>query len=176
MKFTIPRSTAVWVSARFPVWANTSSCGTAKKPPVNGFLYRSPHTAMTPLFFSVSIMQSSSLMTGKSDPSKVSGGSPSPGSTPMPTTHGRRPSLMLDRCRAISTTMPLPTPPARLNTTPLVVVVFSLAGDFNDDAAAHSAGQAEYHDDQRGGFTGEHAIGKGVERLSDLASLVVRWS
>lgn len=35
----------------------------------------------------------------------------------MPTTQGRRPSLIDDRWRAISTTMPLPVPPPRLNTT-----------------------------------------------------------
>ena len=58
---------------------------------------------MTPLFFSVSIMQSSSLITGKNVASGAEG------STPTPTTHGRRPSLIDDRCRAISTTMALPT-------------------------------------------------------------------
>jgi hypothetical protein len=58
---------------------------------------------MTPLFFGVSIMQSSSLITGKNEASGVVG------VMPTPITQGRRPSLIDDRCRAISTTMPLPT-------------------------------------------------------------------
>ena len=40
------------------------SCGSAKKPPVNGFLYRSPHTAMTPWFLASSSMQSISFIVG----------------------------------------------------------------------------------------------------------------
>ncbi len=119
--------------------------GTVKNPPVNGFLYRSPHTAMTPLFFSVSIMQSSSLMTGNRRPSRAASSSPAHGCTPMPTTHGRRPSLIDDRWRASSTTMPLPAPPARLNS------------DAHDRRAPARV----------------HALGERVELRRDLVALVV---
>src|SRR5205807_355831 len=62
---------------------------------------------MTPLFFSASIMQSSSLTTGNSRPSRSSEGSPSQGRTPMPTTQGRRTSWSGERTRTSWTTIPV---------------------------------------------------------------------